>query len=272
MILALSPVELLSGLYESFLSPDEQARTGAYYTPRHLAMLTVDQALATSKDPLSETIFDGACGSGILLTTAYRRLIALRESREKRQLEFKERRDLLVQRIFGSDINHMACRVTAFSLYLSLLEGLNPADIMEAQKSGGAKLPTLAGAICYTARRPTSSVESMDSPESVSHFLSATHPGASRPGAASPQQIGGLKKPMHLWPLDKLPVPLRDFLEANGRVCLILPIALFLGADEREVYRGAVQKNSTGSADQPLGICKTFFSPPPNIPVTSFSE
>ncbi|MDP1748423.1 MAG: N-6 DNA methylase, partial [Reyranella sp.] len=128
------PVELLSGLYESFLSPEQQAKDGAYYTPRHLAMLVVDQAFAYSSDPLAETIFDGACGSGILLTTAYRRLIALAEARAQRQLGFRERGELLKGRIFGADINFMACRVTAFSLYLSLLEGLDPADIMEAQE------------------------------------------------------------------------------------------------------------------------------------------
>ena len=75
------PVELLSGVYELFLSPSQQAQEGAYYTPRNLAMLAVDQAFATSTDPLAETILDGACGSGILLTTAYRRLIALAEAR-----------------------------------------------------------------------------------------------------------------------------------------------------------------------------------------------
>ncbi|WP_145916955.1 N-6 DNA methylase, partial [Erythrobacter sp. QSSC1-22B] len=79
------PVELLSGLYESFLTDEQQAKDGAYYTPRHLAMLAVDQAFVNSSDPLSETIFDGACGSGILLTTAYRRLIALSEARAGRQ-------------------------------------------------------------------------------------------------------------------------------------------------------------------------------------------
>ncbi len=64
------PVELLSGLYEKFLTPEEQAKEGAYYTPRNLAMLAVDQAFLASQDPLDEVIFDGACGSGILLTTA----------------------------------------------------------------------------------------------------------------------------------------------------------------------------------------------------------
>ena len=129
------PVELLSGLYEMFLSPREQTNQGAFYTPRHLAALAVDQAFVDSKDPLAETIFDGACGSGILLTTAYRRLIVLSEQVRGRPLAFNERCELLQQSIFGGDTNPMACRVTAFSLYLSIFEGLDPADIMEAQET-----------------------------------------------------------------------------------------------------------------------------------------
>ena len=93
------PVELLSGLYESFLSPQEQEKEGSYYPPRNLAMLAVDQAFANSPDPLSETIFDGACGSGILLTTAYRRLIALSKQGIGRQLSLAERGRLLTQHI-----------------------------------------------------------------------------------------------------------------------------------------------------------------------------
>ncbi len=51
------PVELLSGLYEKFLTPEQQAKEGAYYTPCNLAMLAVEQALMASPDPLAETIF-----------------------------------------------------------------------------------------------------------------------------------------------------------------------------------------------------------------------
>ena len=57
----------------------------------------------------------------------------------------KERIALLRKHVFGADINLMACRVTAFSLYLSLLEGLDPADIMEAQERENVTLPTLDG-------------------------------------------------------------------------------------------------------------------------------
>ncbi len=138
------PVELISGIYESFLS-DEKRIIGAYYTPRHLANLVVNQAFLGSKNILKEKIYDGACGSGILLTTAFRRMLAHAESERNRQLSFSERTRLLKQNIYGSDINESACRVTAFSLYLSVLENLQPSDIAELYKSGKARLPHLLG-------------------------------------------------------------------------------------------------------------------------------
>lgn len=137
------PVELISGIYESFLS-DEKRAAGAYYTPRNLATLAVDQAFHGSADILSERVYDGACGSGILLTTAFRRMLAHGESISGRQWDFAERVDLLKRSIFGSDLNKSACRVTAFSLYLSVLENLKPADIAKLTAEGKSKLPNMA--------------------------------------------------------------------------------------------------------------------------------
>ena len=228
------PVELLSGLYELFLSPEEQAKQGAFYTPRHLAALAVDQALAHSPNPLSETIFDGACGSGILLTTAYRRLIALSQREHGRPLTFGERCELLKRTIFGGDTNPMACRVTAFSLYLSIFEGLEPADIMEAQERDAAKLPTLKGS------------NLADGPEAGDFFTEA-HAFAgkrfslviSNPPWREPE--GDEQTTADAW-TDRTGEPFArrqiagayalralDFLECSGRACLILPIGQLLG-------------------------------------------
>jgi hypothetical protein len=227
------PVELLSGLYESFLSPDEQARDGAYYTPRHLAMLAVDQAFATTSDPLSETIFDGACGSGILLTTAYRRLIALSEAQHRRQLTFRERRDLLVRQIFGADINFMACRVTAFSLYLSMLEGLDAADIMEAQEQENIKLPKLDGSNLrhgaaadffnpnhdFAGKRFSLLISNPPWSEPAGQSVTSADIWATQANVPfARRQIAGA------YALRAI-----DFLADNGRLCLILPITQFLG-------------------------------------------
>lgn len=228
------PVELLSGLYEKFLTPEEQAKEGAYYTPRNLAMLAVDQALLTSPDPLTETIFDGACGSGILLTTAYRRLLALAEAREGRQLGLAERSKLLKRSIFGGDINSMACRVTAFSLYLSLLEGLDPSDILEAQARDGTKLPTLKDSNLAHGRDKADFFK----PGHVfaNHRFSLI---ISNPPWAEPD--GATRNSADDW-AERAGVPFArrqiagayalrasEFLREDGRVCLILPIGQLLG-------------------------------------------
>lgn len=237
------PVELLSGVYESFLTPEQQAEHGAYYTPRNLAMFAVDQAFAYSVDPLAETIFDGACGSGILLTTAYRRLIAQAEARRGKQLGFAERGDLLKKCIFGGDINFMACRVTAFSLYLSLLEGLNPKDILEAQAKDGTKLPSLSGTnLCHGTE--------------VADFFGKAHPFASKgfslvisnPPWAEPKgqtfttadewaQAAGapfVRRQM----AGAFALKALEFLSEGGRACLILPIGQLLApSSEKFVAR-----------------------------------
>ena len=229
------PVELLSGLYEQFLTPEEQAEDGAYYTPRNLAMLAVDQAFLASPDPLTETIFDGACGSGILLTTAYRRLIALAEAQKGRQLGFAERGELLVRSIFGGDVNFMACRVTAFSLYLSLLEGLDPADILEAQERDGTKLPPLKDynlahgrdhadffddAHAFFGRRFSLIISNPPWAEPEGEAHTSADAWAARAGTPfSRRQVAGA------YALRAL-----DYLDEGGRTCLILPIGQLLGA------------------------------------------
>lgn len=229
------PVELLSGLYEKFLTPEQQAKEGAYYTPRNLAMLTVEQALMASRDPLTETIFDGACGSGILLTTAYRRLIALSEAREGEQLGFAQRGQLLTRSIFGADINFMACRVTAFSLYLSLLEGLDPADILAAQERDGTKLPSLRdtnlayGKVkgdffrdshAFHGRRFSLIISNPPWAEPEGETRTSTDDWAERARVPfARRQIAGA------YALRAL-----EFLSDGGRACFILPIGQFLGA------------------------------------------
>lgn len=148
------PVELLSGVYESFLGREDKDKLAAFYTPRNLANLVVDQALAGSKDLLAEKIFDGACGSGILLTTAFRRLLGEAEARRGgKRLALRERIDLLREHIFGSDLSDAACRVTAFSLYLSLLERLEPRDIAALCEDEDVKLPTLRGSNLYSGSK-----------------------------------------------------------------------------------------------------------------------
>ncbi len=228
------PVELLSGLYEMFLSREDQSELGAFYTPRHLAALAVDQALRCSSNPLSEKVFDGACGSGILLTTAYRRLLAFAHERAGEPLAFADRCALLQRCIFGGDINPMACRVTAFSLYLSIFEGLDPADILETQERDEANLPSLKG-------------PNLAAGPDVGDFFSDTHAFAatrfslviSNPPWREPKRDEQTTADRWLARY-KQPCPRRqiagayalralDFLDNGGLISLILPVSLLLG-------------------------------------------
>jgi hypothetical protein len=137
------PVELISGIYETFLNLSEKKLSGAYYTPRHLANFAVDQAFADSANICEEIVYDGACGSGILLATSYRRMLRAAEKHQGSTLCFRDRCKLLLEHIRGSDIDETACRVTAFSLYLCLLENLDPVDIALLQDDEQVKLPHL---------------------------------------------------------------------------------------------------------------------------------
>lgn len=234
------PVELISGIYESFLSDDKKA-AGAYYTPRHLATLAVDQAFLESENILEEKIYDGACGSGILLTTAYRRMLAKAEADTKRQWSFKERIDLLKGHIFGSDINRSACRVTAFSLYLSLLEGLQPADIAKLTEQGQSLLPEMVG----------SNIRA----EAEGDFFSDANPLATSPEftliLSNPPWVEPSKRVVlsaDRW-VDKagVTVPRRQLSAAfmwraiscldptKGRFCFILPVSV-LGAPTSQAF------------------------------------
>jgi hypothetical protein len=139
---SLIPVELLSSVYETFLA-DRQKEQGAYYTPRHLATMAVEQAFESTSTPHTMRVFDGACGSGILLTTAFQKMLASAELERGRTLSFKERVDLLVGHIYGADIDPTACWITAFSLYLCLLDRLSPADVELLQEDKRTKLPPL---------------------------------------------------------------------------------------------------------------------------------
>ena len=240
------PVELLSGLYEFFLTPYERTQTSAYYTPRHLAILAVDQALSVSTDPLSETIFDGACGSGVLLTTAFRRLIALSELSNRRQLSFKERIALLIKHIFGADINLMACRVTAFSLYLSLLEGLDPADILEAQEREKVRLPRLDG--INLRHGESADFFTPDHGFRGRRFnLIISNPPWKEPAADSETSADNWSKSANV-PFVRRQIAgayamrALDFLSENGRLCIILPTSQFLASTSTRFVSSFLQK------------------------------
>lgn len=231
------PVELISGIYETFLSDsaDSQRKSGAFYTPRHLANLVVDQAFEASADPLAETIYDGACGSGILLTTAFRRLLHVAERRHGSPLSLTERIALLTAHIFGSDKSVAACRVSAFSLYLSLLERLTPSDIARLQDDEQVKLPPLLKNNLRGGKEGDFFETSNPFASSKRFSMFLCNPPWLEPGNeesfASDRwaEKEGLPRSRRQLAADFAQRAV-DALVDNGRMCLILPASLLLAA------------------------------------------
>lgn len=65
--------DVLKGLYESLIDPEQRHFLGEYYTPDWLAARIVAEAIDR---PLEQRIIDPACGSGTFLFHAVRRLVA----------------------------------------------------------------------------------------------------------------------------------------------------------------------------------------------------
>ena len=125
------PIELISAIYETFLD-DDQNQTSAYYTPPEIVDFVLNEVLPFEAKEQDIRILDPACGSGIFLVEAYRRLVTLhRHARGGENPTFEQLRDLLTWSIHGVDLSEEAIQVAAFSCYLALLDFLEPKSIWE---------------------------------------------------------------------------------------------------------------------------------------------
>lgn len=142
------PIETISGIYQEFLSlagAEHRRQSGAYYTPRALAEVTLDLALEGVNNLSERSFLDPACGSGIFLVGLFNRMadeLRRRKADAGPQAFAEQLKGILRNRIHGVDVNRTACRITAFSLYLALLDQLEPRDI-QALQGRGRFLPNL---------------------------------------------------------------------------------------------------------------------------------
>ncbi len=133
------PIELISHIYEDFAvseSDSESDASGVVYTPPELVQFLLDEVLPLrSESPRSPRILDPACGSGIFLVGAYKRLIQLwrldNQWKHPAEKDIKHLQLILSSCIYGCDKNEEAIRLTYFSLNLALLDALSPKDIWD---------------------------------------------------------------------------------------------------------------------------------------------
>ena len=136
------PVELISNFYEEFIpktttekeKTNERSKeeTGAVYTPSFLVNLLIDECLPLDKNDLNENIklLDPACGSGIFLVSAYKRLV--QRWRVKNKLAnptVGQLKEILTNSIFGVDVNPKSINLSVFSLQLAVCSMLTPRQI-----------------------------------------------------------------------------------------------------------------------------------------------
>jgi hypothetical protein len=147
---AFIPVELISAIYDRFLNEDDGSRRdlGAYFTPRFLADLVVDQAWSTLADNLRARqevrVLDPACGSSIFLVLMFQKMV-----NEWSRTHCGASPDwptllTLLERLHGWDTQESAISIGAFSLYVALLEQVHPPAI-QALMAQGKALPLLLG-------------------------------------------------------------------------------------------------------------------------------
>ncbi len=117
------PIELISSIYEKFAHSRNSSAAEAssvHYTRLPLVELVL--SLVMRDIPHTAKVLDPACGSGIFLVEAFRRLVWKREKEYGQPINRDGLHDMLRSQIFGIDIDRDAVHVTAFSLYLTLLE------------------------------------------------------------------------------------------------------------------------------------------------------
>jgi len=117
------PVEVVSHLYQRFVKGGH----GAVYTPLFLASLLLDRAMPYDKLDGRERVLDPACGSGVFLVGAFRRLINVWRSRNRWQpLDVNTLKAILERSIFGIELDPGAVDLAVFSLALAVCDTLKP--------------------------------------------------------------------------------------------------------------------------------------------------
>ncbi|MCX6133031.1 MAG: Eco57I restriction-modification methylase domain-containing protein [Ignavibacteriales bacterium] len=160
------PISILGSIYERFLGkvvhatdkrvkveekPEVRKAGGVYYTPEYIVRYIVKETvgkLIEGKTPaeIAPMAFaDIACGSGSFLIEVYAQLLDYHvryyeANREKAkpdevferdghlQLTLKKKKEILLNNIYGVDIDFQATEVTQLSLYLKLLEDATMSD------------------------------------------------------------------------------------------------------------------------------------------------
>ena len=136
------PIEFISNIYEEFfqyekkpLLTKEKRQLGTYYTPQFLVDFILEDILPRDTEKLYPKILDPSCGSGLFLVEAYRKLVNREmEIRGSANIRIEDLKRILRKCIFGVDISKEAISITAFSLYLTMMDYIEPESLWKQKE------------------------------------------------------------------------------------------------------------------------------------------
>lgn len=136
------PIQLISHVYEAFLNDSKKHGKGIYYTPQFIVRFMLEETLSpVLAQNLDATVMDPSCGSGAFLVESFRKIVYAKRLKNN----FEAKKAILVNQIFGIDLDSNALRIAVFSLYLALLEDLDPDFIRKQIEDNAPILPSLIG-------------------------------------------------------------------------------------------------------------------------------
>ena len=154
------PIQLISHVYEAFLTNNTKKGKGIYYTPSFMVNFMLSQTLKPEaiKNPFL-TVFDPAVGSAAFLVESFK---IIRDAQVKklgkRILSYDEKKLILQRQLWGVDVDKDALQISAFSLYLALLEDESADFIRSKIQNSNPILPSLIGSNLIHANTITDSV------------------------------------------------------------------------------------------------------------------
>ncbi|MCY4383625.1 MAG: N-6 DNA methylase [Nitrospinae bacterium] len=119
------PIGVLSQIYETFSrrwDVVQAEETSVHYTPKNIARLLVEEALAGVKEPQDALVLDPACGAGVFLVLAFRQLVRLHWKKMGRRPDKRVIHRILYNQIRGFDVSESALRLAALALYITAIE------------------------------------------------------------------------------------------------------------------------------------------------------
>lgn len=142
------PIQLISHVYEAFLNNNIKKGKGIYYTPSFVVDFMLSQSLKkkVEENPYL-TVLDPAVGSGAFLVESFKIIRDILSKKLKRKLHYNEKKQILEKQLWGIDTDNDALQITAFSLYLALLEDESPEFIKTEIENSHPILPSMIGTV-----------------------------------------------------------------------------------------------------------------------------